>query len=461
MPSDASGLALDNVGMFSQHKFVDVDTIGFENVKDKNDVRLLLLSAPSASLLSLKIENYSKNPSILPNAKETHEHCNKYRHAVLYSTVENLSDALSKNPSKLLVNIEAPPKICFLITCQATQYTGMGREVYGWNPVFRRHFDACNAIIEEDFGLSVKSLLDSEDGAWVNDPLQALPYILCLEYALSKLWESWGITPDFVLGMSFGEYGAAVISGIISLRDAVKLIMTRTKLVTDNIKEEAFGVVEMNSTEFSQIMKELRAEEGMEDAWLEIACVNSPLQTCVVGPRCYLHKFVDLCKEKGFKVMTLDPYHPYHSRLTAPVIPKFEETTSQVEYKKTSNGTFISTVNNGKVMKTLDKNYFLDHLQGPALFADAIKTVLKDEGVTHFLEVGSHPINIQMVKDIIDKKYPEMGTDFQFYSSLQRKSSDRLMLLNTLGKLYTAGFNIKWENVNDNVNNINIADLGV
>ncbi len=99
-------------------------------------------------------------------------------------------------------------------------------------------------------------------------------------------------------------------------------------------------------------------------------------------------------------------------------------------------------------METLDKDYYLEHLQGPALFADAIRTVLKDEGVTHFLEIGPHPINIQMVKDILHNSFPEMGIGFEFYTSLSKASGDKLALLNALGRLYTAGFNINWENVN-------------
>lgn len=144
----------------------------------------------------------------------------------------------------------------------------------------------------------------------------------------------------------------------------------------------------------------------------------------------------------------MDPYHPYHSRLTAPVIPQFKQVTTQVEYKKASNAMFISTVRNGRIMGSLDEDYYLEHLQGTSLFADAIKTVLKEGNVTHFLEIGPHPINIQMVKDVLQNNFSEWGTDFQFYSSLTRKEGDRLTLFNTLGRLYTAGFNINWENVN-------------
>lgn len=285
------GPGYKHMEFFLPTKFVDTDTVGYENVKNESDVKLLRLSAPSPSLLDLTIENFSKNPV---KATNKHEHRNKFRHAVLYSTVDNLTNALSKGAPKFHLPNRSPPKICFLITCQSTQYAGMGRDVYSWSPVFRHHFDACDALIEHDYGFSVKSLMNSEDASWVGNPLEALPYILSLQYALSKLWESWGIKPDIVLGMSFGEYGAAVISGIISLRDAVKLIMTRTKLVTDNIDEEAFGTVEMDFSEFPKIMEELKTENGMEDAWLDIACVNSPLQTCVVGPRRYVHKFVGM-----------------------------------------------------------------------------------------------------------------------------------------------------------------------
>lgn len=275
------------------NKFINVDTVGYDYVKDESDdVKLLRLSAPSSSQLSQKIKNLTENPSMQSEAMETYENCDRFRHAVLYSNLDNLVRALSTSPSKFHSPNTTPPKLCFLITCQATQYVRMGRGVYDWSPVFRFHFDACDAIIKDGYGFSIKSLMDSDDKSWIDNPLEALPYILSLEYALAKLWESWGIKPDVVLGMSFGEYGAAVIGGIISLNDAVKLIMTRTQLVNDNIKEEAFGVVKMDASQFPTIMKELKNEDGMQDAWLDIACVNSPLQFCVVGYRRCVHKFV-------------------------------------------------------------------------------------------------------------------------------------------------------------------------
>lgn len=274
--------------------FLDVDTVGYENVKNEKDIKLLHLSAPSSSLLSEKIKSFSKYPPTSSKMTYDADDSNKFRHAVLYSSINNLTNALSTSPTSFNTLDVPSPKLCFIITCQGTQYSGMGKEVYEWSPTFRHHFDECDAITMQDYGISVKKLMDSKDGAWISNPMQALPYILSVEYSLFKLWEFWGIRPDVVLGLSFGDYGAALVSGIVSLRDTIKLVMTRTQLITNNIKEEAFAAIQMDVSEIPKIMEILKKEDGMEDAWLDVAGIISPLQTCVVGYRKYVLMFVSM-----------------------------------------------------------------------------------------------------------------------------------------------------------------------
>ncbi|KAG4066830.1 hypothetical protein HA402_012897 [Bradysia odoriphaga] len=304
-----------------------------ESVKNETNVKLFTLSAPSSSSLAGKIDAHSKNPLMISAeiANDLSDTSSEFRHAVLYSDANNLARALSDGPKTFDAIKAPPPKLCFIVTCQGTQYMGMGKNVYEWSPVFRYHFDECDAIVKGISGFSVKELMHSDQDDWMGNPLKALPYILSVEYALFRLYESWGIKPDFVLGLSFGEYGAAIMSRMISLRDGFKLIMNRAKLVIDNIGEEALGVVELNVSKFETIMEQVKKEDGMEDSWLDIASSNSPLQTCVVGHRKTVNKFVEICRATGARCMLMDPYHPYHSRLCAPVIPQFEKITSQVQ----------------------------------------------------------------------------------------------------------------------------------
>lgn len=142
--------------------------------------------------------------------------------------------------------------------------------------------------------------------------------------------------------------------------------------------------------------------------------------------------------------MFTNPNYPYHSRFAAPICPQFKKITSSVKYGTTNK--FVSSVS-GEAMKTLDENYFLGHLTGTANFSPAVKTLLNHD-VTHFLEVGPHSINIQMVKDILANNSGGKKIDeFEFVTSLQRKGDDRVNLLNGLGKLFLAGFPVSFSNL--------------
>ena len=106
----------------------------------------------------------------------------------------------------------AAPNVAFLFTGQGAQYAGMGRELFGAEPVFRDVLERCDAMLRGELDTPLLDVLFAADpavAARLNQTAFTQPALFAIEYALASLWQSWGITPAAVIGHSVGEYVAA------------------------------------------------------------------------------------------------------------------------------------------------------------------------------------------------------------------------------------------------------------
>ena len=115
--------------------------------------------------------------------------------------------------------------MAFLFPGQGAQYAGMARGIYETEEVFRAEFDRCAELLQPHPGLDLRKLLFPADKTGATGQLTetriAQPAMFTIEYALAKLWMSWGIRPAAMIGHSLGEFVAAHLAGVFSLQDAL------------------------------------------------------------------------------------------------------------------------------------------------------------------------------------------------------------------------------------------------
>ena len=73
------------------------------------------------------------------------------------------------------------------------------------------------------------------------------PVLVGMQLALTELWRSYGVEPDAVIGHSMGEVTAAVVAGALSPADGLKVIATRSRLMSQLAGQGAMALLELDA----------------------------------------------------------------------------------------------------------------------------------------------------------------------------------------------------------------------
>ena len=172
--------------------------------------------------------------------------------------------------------------VTFLFPGQGAQYPNMGRELYHSEPLFRAEVDRCAEILKPLCREDLRDVIFSAEPPdrarqQLNQTAMAQPALFLIEYALAKLWMSWGVQPRAMIGHSVGEYVAACLAGVFSLADALALVADRGRLM-QQASAGTMVAVPLPAAEIAPLLCSPGASSG-----LSLAAVNGPSLSVVAG----------------------------------------------------------------------------------------------------------------------------------------------------------------------------------
>ena len=329
-------------------------------------------------------------------------------------------------------------EVVFMFPGQGAQYVNMGRTLYETEPVYKHWVDRCCDILNHHLDRDLRELLfpDSADEQTAYDALKntyyTQPAIFTLEYALARLWMSWGVSPVAMVGHSIGEFVCACLAEVFTLEDVLGLVALRGALMRD-LPRGAMLSIRCSAGDI---------ESRLPDT-IQLAASNGPKLCVVAGPTDAIESFAAALSKEDIATNHLHTSHAFHSAMMDPVVAPFIEAVDKVA-RLEPRLPFVSTCTGQWITpeEATSAEYWGSHLRMPVRFSEAITRLLENPDQL-FLEVG--PRNVLTT---LAKQHAAPRQRLQITPSLGGTHADNeewRTLLGAVGELWLNGMEINWE----------------
>ena len=306
----------------------------------------------------------------------------------------------------------------FVYSGQGSQWAGMGRQLLSEEPAFAAAIADLDPVFIEQVGFSLQQVL--AHGEPVCGDAQVQPVLMGLQLALTQLWRSCGVEPDAVIGHSMGEVTAAVVAGALSVADGLKVIATRSRLMSQLAGQGAVALLRIGAEAAAALIG--------DHPEVSLAVHASPRQTVVAGPVAAVDAVIAEVRRQERFARRVNMEVASHTALMDPILPELRSALAELMPAGPSIE-FFSTVVDTAAPK-LDADYWVANLRQPVQLSRAILAAAENHAT--FIEISPHPMLISAVTETLESAghHHSVGT-------LSRDVDDTLSFRQNLNAVHT------------------------
>ncbi len=308
------------------------------------------------------------------------------------------------------------PGTVFVYPGQGQQWAGMGRQLLADEPVFAEAIAELEPLFVEHVGFSLQQVL--ANGEPVSGDARVQPVIMGLQLALTKLWRSYGVTPDAVIGHSMGEVSAAVVAGALTVAEGLRLIAVRSQLMSQLAGQGAVALLELDAEATAALIADYPQ--------VSLAVYSSPRQTVIAGPPADIDALIAAVSAQDRFARRVNMEVASHNALMDPILPELRSALADLT-PKTPTIPFLSTVIDGATV--LDADYWVANVRQAVRFSQAVTAAGQTHGT--FIEISAHPTMAHAITETLG------DTHHHSVATLWRDADDTVSFHTNLNTTHT------------------------